>query len=88
MKSDHKVHKYRRINLGKKGYVVYKCMLPNCPHFIRAELCIGRMSICWRCGKEFVMNEKTLQLVKVHCIECTKSKLESKLDALMVKTNE
>lgn len=67
------VHKYRKVKLGKDGkYVVYACSLPDCSHFIPADLVIGKRSICWRCESEFIINEKTGALAKPHCRECTR----------------
>lgn len=76
MKKDHDVHKYQRVRLGKK-YIVYKCSLPNCAHFIRQELVVGRKSLCCRCGKEFLMTQKSL-LKKPHCEECTRRNKKGK----------
>lgn len=61
------VHKYLRVRLGKdKKFIVFRCVLTDCPHFIRREFIIGKRTICWRCGAEFVMTAKTQQL-KPHC---------------------
>ncbi len=68
---NHLVHKYTRVKLGTKGYIVYKCTLPGCPHYLRQELVTGRLCECWRCGKPFTMTVKTL-LKKPHCSDCTK----------------
>jgi hypothetical protein len=65
-------HKYERVRLGKK--YVYKCALPNCPHYVYKELAKGRVSICWRCGDEFVMNTYSVQLAKPHCKKCHRLK--------------
>lgn len=78
----HKVHKYVRITIGSKGYTVMKCRLDGCTSFIRVELAVGLKCICWRCGKEFVLDERTVKLVKPHCRDCTKSRLDFKLVAL------
>lgn len=66
------VHKYRRKFLGKKGYTVYACALPNCLHYVRRELAEGKESICWRCGKKFVITKADLRRAKPHCKKCTK----------------
>ena len=71
------IHKYQRIKYKPSGYTVYKCMLPNCPHFIPIkELVIGRPSICWRCGGPFTMSQATL-LKKPHCPECKRGRREA-----------
>ena len=78
----HDVHKYERIIFRRgnkmipKGKVFYKCMLINCPHYLRAELVVGRLCICWRCGAAFQLTKSNL-LKKPHCKACTKSPKES-----------
>jgi hypothetical protein len=77
----HAIHKYQRIKLKPSGYTVYKCMLPNCRHYIREELVIGLWSICWRCGGTFTMGQETL-LRKPHCPECTRPGQKAKQAAM------
>ncbi len=38
------------------------------------KLALGKKSICWRCGEEFILNEYSLRLVKPHCSKCHKPK--------------
>jgi len=65
-----------------KGYVIYKCMLPNCPHYLSADLIVGRQSVCWKCGNPFMITkdiagaESSHPLVKPHCRNCTKRRRE------------
>lgn len=66
------VHRYMRIRLGKKGYTVFKCMKPGCPHMTRAELVIGNFAECWRCDAKMVMNQWHIQYKKPHCRVCTR----------------
>jgi len=66
------VHKYVRVKLGKKGFTVFQCILPDCSHYIRSELVIGKRFICWRCDGIFVMNQKTAQYKKPHCSSCVR----------------
>jgi hypothetical protein len=45
-KTNH-IHKYERVEVGKKGWVVYKCVLPGCSHYLPvANLMIGKESLC------------------------------------------
>jgi len=69
------IHKYRRLKLGQKNYIVYECVLPNCPHFLNEKLVDGRACVCWRCGNPFVMNPET-HLLKPHCKKCTRGPKE------------
>lgn len=82
------VHKYKRVIMGGKrivlkdgkkyierapGYMVYKCVLPGCAHYVPRELAEGRKSVCWRCGGELVMTNRNLWQVKPVHRECTRS---------------
>lgn len=62
------VHQYRRATLGK-DYLIYKCVLPGCTHYISADLIIGKKNKCWRCGDDHIISRK---LAKPHCAKCTK----------------
>ena len=63
-----RAHQYRRVRMGKgKDYVVYRCILPGCSHYINKELAPGRESICWECGKTFFMTTRSLQQAKPTC---------------------
>lgn len=42
---------------------------------------LGKKVVCWRCGREFSMNEYSIRLAKPHCNDCTKSKTEQALTA-------
>lgn len=73
--SKHAVHKYERANLSRapdKEYFVYRCVLPNCSHYIQEELIWGRASICHRCGNQFIVqNRARLKGVrKLYCNDC------------------
>jgi hypothetical protein len=72
-KSNLHVHKYLR-HTFKSGYVVYKCMLPGCSHYIDAALVAGKQTICWRCGAVCLIPIRDVdnQLKRPHCLSCTK----------------
>lgn len=84
------IHKYIRTDIGeKKPYVVYKCALPECTHYLAEKLALGKLSICWRCGNTFQL-VKRLMLKKPHCDACTKRQKEAEglddfLDVIGVK---
>lgn len=63
------VHKYRRVNIGKKKkYYVYACQLKGCTHHLPQEhLLLGRENICWSCGETFTATIKTIGLARPHC---------------------
>jgi hypothetical protein len=61
-------HKYFRDDIGiKKSYIVYRCAVPDCYHYIPENQIIGRKSICFRCGDEFVVSHL---LAKQTCPNC------------------
>lgn len=78
-KEDH-VHKYYRVKLGK--HIVYKCALTACPNYLRKELVIGRLSLCWKCGATFPMTKGSVTLLYPHCIACTRTKSRENIDAI------
>lgn len=64
-------HKYERIRLGKNKRVEFKCVIPGCVHHIAPELVVGRLSICFECGDEFVMTKYNVKKhAKPRCINC------------------
>lgn len=63
------IHKYMRDKLGK--LVIYKCMLPGCSHYLYRNMALNKVSVCWYCGKEFLMSKKSLKLKKPHCKDCS-----------------
>lgn len=76
MKPSRHIHKYKRKELGRKtSYIVYACMLPNCSHYLRRELMVGKESICWKCGEVFTLTHKNVgtdRQVKPKCPKCMK----------------
>lgn len=81
----HPVHQYVRKELKRKmtdePYVIFRCMIPGCTHYLREELAEGQKSICNRCGKDFILTKAAMELKKPHCVECTRGyKRKGKLD--------
>ena len=69
----HKVHKYRKAKLGK--HIIYRCMIPDCSHYMRRELVTGHMSICWSCNQPFLLPSAPSQLKSMPwCRECEKKR--------------
>lgn len=88
MPRKHHVHKYRKVKLGRNGdYVVFACSLPDCSHFVPADLALGKWSLCWRCGDKFALTEKAVMLSKPHCISCTRG-MEEKIPIREVEIDE
>ena len=67
------IHKYKKVKIGRnKDYVVWQCQL-NCSHYQRQEFLPGKITICWRCGKEFELT-KALIKAKPTCRGCIQTK--------------
>ena len=67
--------KFRRLRY-KSGNEIFFCALPDCPKKMNPALLLGKRSLCWRCGNEFIMNEYSLRLAKPHCSNCHKPKID------------
>jgi hypothetical protein len=48
---------------------------------------LGKKVECWRCGREFSINEYSLRLAKPHCTSCTKIKTEDIIDKVNTDNN-
>lgn len=75
----HKIHKYRRVNIANKPreYYVYRCMLPNCNHYVKDVLILGKSSICWSCKIPFVIVKEKMKPI---CEDCRARKNSNLLD--------
>lgn len=74
--ADKHTHRYERAIIGRKGYTVFKCNLPGCPHYISAKLVKNRISLCNRCGNEFIIDNRAKLLAKPHCVDCIEAKVK------------
>jgi len=77
MSKKHKsAHKYNRINLGTKDKPrwVYACALLDCSHYqLHARLLVNKLSICWKCLKEFRLDAEVIgrhPRTRPTCLEC------------------
>jgi len=70
------VHRLKKHKYVKTGNAVYFCTLPDCHFKIEAELALGKRVLCNLCNNEFIMNEYTVKLVKPHCENCSKRKVD------------
>ncbi len=76
------VHKLKRLKY-KSGNTIFFCALPECNFKINPSLALGKRSICWRCGKEFILTEYCLRLAKPHCEKCHRPKNVVDLDGII-----
>lgn len=66
-------HKYERMEIGKKGHVIYKCILNDCPHFLPSDhLIIGRETICKSCSNTVIYDKEMFSqnIKNALCDEC------------------
>jgi predicted RNA-binding Zn-ribbon protein involved in translation (DUF1610 family) len=69
------IHQYKRADLGvNKEYIVYRCTLPDCGHYLVPKLVEGKESLCPRCGEVFIIEKSHLSLANPHCDNCTVKK--------------
>lgn len=73
------IHKLRR-HKYKTGAYIFFCTLPDCHFKVANSLALGKRSLCWRCGEQFVLNEYSIRLAKPHCENCHKTKKELHID--------
>lgn len=75
-------HKYEKMT-WPNGRIFYKCMEPNCPHYLPvATLIIGRESQCWgpNCNKLVLITKEDFQKGIKHpmCENCKALRLEKR----------
>ena len=69
-------HRYQRVNLASlpgKTYLVYRCTLPDCNHYIRPELLFGKKCNCYKCGKDFIVSKSHYALAPTKSVDATGS---------------
>lgn len=56
------IHKFKKVDLATSGkpYLVYKCMMPTCSHYVPINLAEGKMCACWGCGDPMIITRETL----------------------------
>lgn len=75
-KWDHEIHKYMKVvfNNRQGGTTeIWRCILPNCQHYLVGEMVLGKLCLCNRCEENvFEMNRSHLSKKWPHCLDCTK----------------
>ena len=68
------IHKYERTEIGNKGWVVYRCTLPDCSHYLpSAQMMVGKESICWGvCESTVIYSQEDYnqKLKRPMCLSC------------------
>lgn len=84
--TDH-IHKYYKVTQSP-SWIIFRCVLSDCAHYINEKLIAGRKSICWVCNKPFTIpstvNYKRLAKKPACCRgEKKKVKEDKELDGLL-----
>ncbi len=81
------IHRYERKKIGE-NYIVFRCNLPKCTHYLPKQLVKGKVSLCNKCGNEFILTSGSLLLAKPHCEDCTvhKDNEHDRLKELLERT--
>ena len=70
-------HKYRRVNIARKGnppYFVMQCQ--TCPSYspmktkLSAPTLVGKIAICNKCENKFELSRRALRMSKPVCDDC------------------
>lgn len=76
------VHKYKRTKTPR-GSIIYRCVLPDCTHYLGAHHIVGKRNICWVCGNQHIIyQDSNGVLARPHCRQCTKTKKDKDEDVL------
>jgi len=66
------IHKYERVDIGvRKSHIVWRCILKDCTHYLRAPMLIGKSCICWGCGQPMIIKGPVSKL-QVRPVCCRK----------------
>ena len=86
------LHKFKKVDLarkpGKDPYLVYKCQVPFCNHYVPLHLSEGKVCECSRCHQPMVITKATLTkskggaLLFPHCEDCTVRRNQTEISAL------
>ena len=81
------IHKFRRLNLGKKDpYWVMQCSLPHCTYIVpmvsrtTAPALVGKVALCNKCSDPFELDRMALRKAHPVCKDCIVSPNKDKLD--------
>lgn len=61
-------HRYEKVS-----DLLYKCVVPECPHIISSKILVGRRAECPTCKDTFLVNKEHLRRKKMHCLKCSKN---------------
>jgi hypothetical protein len=87
-------HLYRRVDIGKplikegrvvgkKKYIIYRCLKPACTHTVIPELLEGKIAECSRCHEEFICDKSSKLLKEPHCSDCTQKRKPDAMESTL-----
>lgn len=69
------VHKYHKTYPNtRRNEPIWACALPDCTHFMPhnvSQHVPGKVSICWSCGNEFILDEDNMKVDQPVCFNCS-----------------
>jgi hypothetical protein len=69
------IHKYERVKWGRKGTIVFRCVISDCTHYLHPEFMKGRQAVCWGCGKTIVLRQGDLLRKRIKCSDCRRDSI-------------
>jgi hypothetical protein len=78
------IHRYKRVDIGSfnKTFLVFRCTLPTCTHYVPLNMAEGKLCECNRCFKPMLITRAALYLALPHCAACTKRKDAKDVEAI------
>lgn len=71
-------HKYQRIKWGKNETIVWRCVLPECTHYVQDKFIFGKNTVCWNCGATCSMDALRCTRARPTCNNCINKKRKIK----------
>jgi hypothetical protein len=72
MSARNHLHTYKRSKLNKN---YFQCSDPECTHYIRRELIVGKKARC-TCGEEYILDSDILRRANPRCSSCGNRKAD------------
>lgn len=80
-------HRYKKDVLGR-AYVIYKCTLPGCSHYIPANLLVNRLALCGECEEVIVIDKLKAQQAIPRCDKHTESRVKEEVKGIISVLDE
>lgn len=78
MKQQH-IHIYERPRWNKS---IYRCIEPDCSHYIQKKLLLGKYGRCPECQNQFILDREKLLRAKPKCDFCSNTAKSRALKAV------